>query len=134
MCDRSSSAVTNETVFVFDLSVRLEARSKGTSACLIILQIATTFSPSTVPPPFVPKMNLLISLALAAVASATIYGQVPGHSEGHPNEVLDTLGKLSVVGGTLGLSEKRHNEVLEGVVDKVPIVGGLVGGIVGSVS
>lgn len=75
-------------------------------------------------------MNLLISLALAAVASATIYGQAPGHSEGHPVEVLETLGQLPVVGGTLGLPEKRPNELLEGVVEEIPIVGGLVGGIV----
>lgn len=78
-------------------------------------------------------MNLLISLALAAVASATIYGHAPGHSEGHSNEALEILGKLPV-GSTLGLSEKRPNEVLEEVVGKVPVVGDLVGGLVGSVS
>lgn len=79
-------------------------------------------------------MNLLISLTLAAVASAAIYGQAPGHSEGHPNEVLETIGKLPVAGGTLGLSEKRPNELREGLVADLPVVGGLVDGIVGSVS
>ena len=68
-------------------------------------------------------MKLLISLVLAAVATATTYGQVPTHSEEHPNEVLELIEDLPILGALLAHSEGRSSESL---LNSVPLVGDLL--------